>query len=438
MEDPLIFIIIGFSITFIIIIGLIFFNAFAPYKAPENNITTDYQNYLIPSPWSSPPSPSSNQVNNLCNTYTYIGNTNFYPPNVKFANIITCTNINGCVGNSCTCTIKSSNSLNCIDSDQLFAKEVSHTCVAFGEGAEVPNNTNECLQTNGEIVPVGTVETYFAKCGETTSQSTQETISDINQITDNYCFGAISIFVFNMGPGTGTQVFENALCFESKNWTESNGTYLNLSPIKLNTCNTTNTYMNFPSQLFRMQRASYSGTFKQTTSGSFCRIQQRPSNYYFYPNLDTGSLSPIPLSNILLQNITDDTKTYCWYLLPNIPVQMYVTGTQTLYLSARQQLIYVPSDKASTVPASNNYFKLLQYIMTNNVYSIQPQLYIEGGKYILANNGNLILDKVLVYNNSESATSLNNSKCIACTINYLDYAILPVIIKNPDEYTFYS
>ena len=203
-------------------------------------------------------------------------------------------------------------------------------------------------------------------------------------------------------------------------------------------CNTTKTYNGYPSQLFRIQRASYNGTYKESETGSFCRIVQRPSNYYLYPALNSGTLLPIPGSNITVQNLTDENLTYCWYLLPNIP-KTTVVDEYGVYLtySVKQQIIYVPKENAGKITQTLNTSQLFSYIINNNVYSIQPPIGIKDGEYFIPEGYPLILDKILIYSYQPNS-EMNNKKCELCTLNYYDYAILPTIIKEPSDYTFYG
>lgn len=448
--DIALLLLIFLLILFIIIVIFIVLGVFKNYEPPESSIESMQYEYYIPSVWSytdpwdttikEGDQKSTNPVygiDGLKNVYTFISNIPYTPPTFKFTDIITCSNINSCANGSCICSTPTT-SQTCIDSDQLFAQKLEHICYGFPEYINNENQIDECLQNNGLLVPIGTIEQFYSPCSDESKSSNttqQQSIGSVESIPDVNCFGSISILIFNLGSGVGSTVFQNSQCFDSSSWSVSNGEYYNIANIKSSECNTTKTHNGYPSQLFRVQRASYSGSFKQSQSGSFCRIVQRPSEYFLYPFIESGNTIPIKGSSIILTNTISVNETYCWFMVPAIPVNYYLINNEYIYTSSKQQIIYVknPND----IPQTNNYNDLVQYIITNKSLSIQPQTYQSGQQFYMYDNGDLILDNYLFYNNNESSNSLNNSKCFLGYINYLDYNILPTLLKNPDDYTFY-
>ena len=141
---------------------------------------------------------------------------------------------------------------------------------------------------------------------------------------------------------------------------------------------------------------------------------------------------------IIVLTVAPDKTEYCWYLLPKLPAYYFKTQNYALY-STYEQIIYTKDTK---IPQTTNTNQIWEWIETtllkSEIYSIQPQCVEQNGKYLLKTGGNLIISNLLLYNELESSSSLNNSKCLICRTQYLDYTLLPLITSNPTAFTFYD
>uniref|UniRef100_A0A6C0AEF8 Uncharacterized protein n=1 Tax=viral metagenome TaxID=1070528 RepID=A0A6C0AEF8_9ZZZZ len=438
-------------ISIIIIVILIVFNQFNPYIPPSTsaiNTETMEQLYVINSPWGW-----DNKGNNSipvegdsgkCNVYTFKATSQFTPATFSFDSMKTC------VANS-TCTFTSSDSSTCIDEDQLFASQRQHLCRG-NTGATIDNQVTDqsatitsgsCLQQDGIIVGVGTVEKYYTKCFPQTSESS--TINTTNN--NNKCLGSLGLIGFNITQGViGPSIFNNAVCMSTPEYTYSNGTYSNLSPVKQAPCSIQTSYGGYPSELFRIERASFNGlTFTFDQAGSFCKIIHRPTNYLLSPvGLPTegGLLELIPINNI-------KNSGYVWLFSENVSF-----NANGIDISANTQLVYIPDPK--NVPSTQDLNIYLSYMMQQFTVTIDiiasnppgrpraPATINPGiSNTIVVNppsqsqtkspnpNGNLKMGKFLTYNKYSSYDSnLINMN----TVTYLNYGLLPMLLSNPSNF----
>lgn len=465
MTDISLFLLICLLVFFIIILILFFTGAFKQYK-PDSLSASEYTSqYIIPSVWSYDPpfsticyneitgqqreckssAPVDDPIDGSCNVYTFVSTEQYQPASFSFNDINSCSETtNSCSGNkNCACQ-QPYNSQQCIDADQLFSIKLQQICYGFPDQLDPQVNwIDQCLASSGELVPIGAKQEFFTTCslsGTSTNSSSswEQSIDNASLLMNNgYCFGVLAILVFNLGQGSGTQIFDNALCIATPSWEKLNAYYSDLAPIKLQRCNLTLTQNGIPTQLFRFQRAEYVGTvFKQSNSGCFCRIIQRPSEYSIYPTLNASGEPVVGSPLTFIQ--TNETTSYCWYLMPQLKKHPFpVEYGSYIYYSSLQQFIYIKDPKSiSQMTTDQN--SLWDYIINNKVYAIQPETVFDGNKYLLKDGGNLILGEYLLYNEQENADSPNNSKALICNTNYLDYAILPLITSSPQNFTFYS
>ena len=447
---------------FFLLILLFYLGSFKEFIPPPINPDSQSMLYNLPNPWSWDPPASEvcydeitgkkiecrsyipvDGIDGGCNVYTFVSKSQYQPANFTFNDINSCSQK---CSDSKTCSCMIPYSKVCVDPDQLFAQKIKQICYSTADYITINNNNDTCMTVFGSTAEIGDMQEYFTTCNQIYSGKSNEQKIDNNSINMNngYCFGSLAILVFNLGSGVGVEIFDNALCIESTNWSVVNNTvYIDLYPIKLEKCNLTKSYNSIPSQLFRFARAEFKeNSFKQSNSGSFVSITQRPSEYCLYPSLDPITKNPV-LNSVLGFIPKNSNIEYCWFLLPRLPPREIktVTGAYNLY-SAREQIIYVNSPKL--IPQTTNTTELWNYIIdtlaTTSIYSIQPECILNSTntQYILKNSGNLIISNMLFYNENEPYTSLTNSKSIICSTQYLDYTLLPLITSNPASYTFYS
>jgi hypothetical protein len=138
-------ILIAIVLTIIVIVVLIIIALISvKNREPTNSF------YTSPQRWSNPVA-SSNPLKNTCQIYTFptnkidISSVETVVPGVPTFNSNILDNLTG-----------STNLLNCIDNDQIIARQITHTCVGDNSGI------NLCYAINGDVVPIGTTETYYS------------------------------------------------------------------------------------------------------------------------------------------------------------------------------------------------------------------------------------------------------------------------------------
>ena len=91
------------------------------------------------SPWGTASSVPG--INGKCNVYTFISDYQYSPAIISFSDINSCNN--GCSGGNCNCS-NPITSQGCVDVDQLFAKQVTRSCVGDSElNIETSQKENE-------------------------------------------------------------------------------------------------------------------------------------------------------------------------------------------------------------------------------------------------------------------------------------------------------
>lgn len=160
-------------LTIIVIIILIIITLIViKNREPSNN-----NNYTSPQRWSTPVA-SDNPAKNTCQIYTFpttkinISSIETILPGVPTLNSNILNNLTGS-------TILN----NCLDNDQIMARQITHTCIG------TPGEINSCYDLNNNIVPIGTTETYY---------STSTVTSDDGGSTGacpslNVCVGELSL-----------------------------------------------------------------------------------------------------------------------------------------------------------------------------------------------------------------------------------------------------
>ena len=255
--------------------------------------------------------------------------------------------------------------------------------------------------------------------------------------------------------------------------------FTNLTPLTQEKCDIQASYNNYPSQLFRIERASYDGVkFTTDPKGIFARIIHRPSNYLVSPssNLETGGTTATDTYSGSTLGLTPIGKTvltsgYWWVLVPALvsPLQTptYIANTPTitpssgtltdkqkakygipidtpvpgqassLHLNSFPQIVYV--NNPNLVPSISDPTKIWNFVISKfsiQIESTQSKVVDSNGlKPMIPTVGGILkMGLYLVYDpanyNYEGKEKINSTQ-------YLDYAILPLIMTDPSSYTFY-
>lgn len=306
MTDWIPYFILIIFIVFIIVISILYsYNFFTPKKTSPSN-TTEIN---TPSPWIG--SEPVSGVEGICRTYTFLSNDNFVPVVTRYSDIQKCVDDKTCIPNTLQ---------ECIDPDQLNAQKIEHIC----SGNELTNLTQKnCLQQDGSIVGLGTIEKYYGTCEK-----------------KELCKGTLSLIYFNT-----TNNFKDAVCMSYSN-----------SGMKKNKCSSTELYDNFPAQLFRIERAYFDGkNFVSNSNGQFARIIYRKNGYVLYPTSDYR-LTFIKSSDYYLN------QGYWWVLFQDIVYNDFKSPSQIVY-----------SPDPTKVPSTSNTKEIVNYINNNDLYSISPE-----------------------------------------------------------------
>lgn len=383
--------IIGIIILLIIVIILFSTNSYVPYEPP----TPFVPDTLPLSPWTQ----SISVEGSACNVYTFLSSQPYVIANASIRNIVDCGN---CIGDQCICGNPQSN-LNCTDDDQIFAIKKQHICRG-NLGTSVIMN-GQCLQQNGALVNPDTIEQFFQTCTLGNSEGTT-TASKNN----NRCNGSISLIAFNLKQGiTGPEIFNGAMCISTPLYSSTDSKkYSLMTPVLQKPCSLSETYLSYPSQLFRVVRAIYKNkNFTEDPNGQYIQIVHRPSGYILAPSFTTGKL---PIIGGLLQFIS--SQSYWWVLLNNI-----------VEIGALSQIIYV--NTPTTFPSVTNKVALLQYLSDpkNVIGSIQTQ----NDNNVLVSGGSLILGKYITQIDPLNLSKINNTQ-------FLDYSILSIMLANPQNF----
>lgn len=385
MENITIAVIVIVTLLIIAFITYLVITLINPKKKDnkDNETAENFRNlYTISSPWIDTKSVEGDM--GKCNLYTFTSNNPYTPATITFNDLNNCYILNNCsyVDNAY-----------CYDPDQIFAIRKKHECDDL--------ITENCLQQNGQLVPTGTIEEFFQRCNPTPSKDNTKNISISNKLQ---CKGELSLIAFNLKEGTfGPNIFDDSVCMQMSN----DGTILQ------NICDMREIYVPkgggpTPSQLFRIERANYvDNKFVPNDNGIFVKIVTRPNNLVLTPDVENSDLK---LTEV------DENKGYFWAFIPEITDPR----VDNPLFKSPSQIVFIRDPKK--LPALNDTLKLWNYLVdpTNNIKSIQ----IDN----LCNNVPVKFDDFFVYNFTQT-TTINSTQ-------YLNYSILPVLMQNPEEYSF--
>lgn len=422
---------IGVVVLIILVVTLIVAKKYVVYAPPVADPSKMAAQYHVNSAWGwgadgrSAPAPVPG-IEGKCNVYTFTSSEQYAPAIATFSDINTCVgNTGACASGTCSCSSPSGDQ-SCIDDDQLFAARYQHRCM--GDMGYLLKTSGKCLQQNGQLADKGTVEQYFTVCslkgGGDGSVAAKNTTR---------CQGSLSLVAFNVSQGSvGRGIFAGAVCMSTPQYTTSKSAsgavvYSGLGPLTQEICDMSASYNSYPSQLFRVERATFDGVkFTNTDSGPFVRMIHRPTGYSVSPTL---SAAGIPTGNLELV----PTKGFQWALLPQIKDP---DGSGN---GSRPQIIYIPD--ASKYPGPSLTPKLKAYLTSNTllVYSIQPTLAY--GNYSVLPVSQKLLVKPYIYTNFDipeyqGGDPQGPSKVSVTQI--LDYSTLPMMMQNPSNFDFFG
>lgn len=321
--------VIGIVIVVIIFIFLVAQRVYTPYAPPAPDITAMTNLYTPTSPWGWNDTSSAVPVDGpdgICSVYTFTASERFSPAVVGFSSINSCAG--GCEGAGCVCSNPQQNQV-CIDDDQLFARKMKHRCNPNATGFDL-RTTGTCRTQNGALVIPGTEEEFFTQC--VPGGGPPPAAGSDNQSRVPRCPGTLGVIVFNTDTTViGPQVFAEAKCMQDPNYiitppatAGGTATVSNTSPLTGNTCDLRISYMGYPRQLFRVERATFDGqSFTSSNSGPFMKITHRPTGYVVAPTFsrsqETGLTGPAfgqPLQ--LISPTISASRGYWWYLSPQM------------------------------------------------------------------------------------------------------------------------
>jgi hypothetical protein len=477
---------IFYIVAVIIIVGIaILFSLkqFTPYASQTVATQTFLTTYSIPSPWTS--AIPVQGIPGKCGVYTFTGVCNppvpcNNPPVISLATVDNAIVAGYVTGPDLLAA--------CTDSDQVFMRQVQHSCL-FQKAGKIGPQAVGCVKQDGTYANTGDIETFWQLCqpGAGSGSSTGET----QTVTANQglCTGSISGvgFGYTGSPASNPQP-ATPFCMKSPVYSvnsKSQGQFTSGSSITFATCDLgEHDVNNYPDQLFRVERAFYSqGKFKPGNSGYYTRIIHRPSGNCVAPQFVTINSQPQygnPKPGKPLQYIpcsSNSNSGYWWMISPTLapavasaPVIVGATKTSpgwSFNPSAYPQLVYV-NDPTEISPnlGSGVLWELLTTITTDPVTKVKTPLYYSVGLDSATAPTKLQLNEFLVYDagvptpppSDYTCSPPNTATCNSQGINvkytehmddlatanaaqgaafqYFDYSIYNLIISEPTVFSF--
>jgi hypothetical protein len=188
--------------------------------------------------------------------------------------------------------------VDCVDSDQVAAKQVQQTCLGNGVFKGI------CYGGDGSTFNTGEERVFYVECEK-------------QKCTDTLATVALNFNPSNLTTQTG--------CLQAN---ESMLT----QPIKIERCNLT-----APGQLFRIDRQDAQG--QVDPSGQYGRIFDRLSGLCIVPS----SQNPTPGDKLVLGPCAPADGYVWWFFPPQTVEDPYDGPTKGMNLQAPQQLVYFPN-----------------------------------------------------------------------------------------------
>jgi hypothetical protein len=398
-------IIVAFILIIVVVIIIIAYygSSWKPATLNQTVLNSAASAYNIPSAWSG----AQSVKGSTCQAYTFLSINGIIPqPSIDELNL----------GDT---TIQPINST-CTDDDQIFAQKMYHIC-KYGEFQDIPPaQFAGCQKVDGSHTKVdGFYEEFFNICGPPISNNKvgTGTFSDVTSDTSTRCPGSIGLVMFNFQAS-----LDGGLCLREPVYTidgtniiidpqatltiakKGNGIPTGTYPDPSLGCNFAETQHNFPAQIFRVSRHTYSnGVFTLDGSGSWINIIHRPTGKYVAPYTLTQDLSKalvtsfIPNNSpILIDGSSFNGKGNWWYMsnyivMPNSLIRgvrpdpdpmipSTIVGSPTwdgLYWAdqqraAKPQLIWAPDPTVISNATTDEALWALYTSTTNIIYSLVP------------------------------------------------------------------
>lgn len=308
---PILTIVIFVLVLAIIVVFVAYFGgAFQTATLDQSSIQQANESYNIPSAWST----AQPVQESTCLTYTFVSTgLNIPQPSVERLN-------------AGSLEVQPINAT-CVDDDQVLAQHVWHTC-KYGEFQDLPiSQFNGCPLVNGEFTKInGYYEEFFTPCGNPANSSTGtgtgvSTGSTVTSANSTRCNGTIGLILWNYQSSLA-----GSFCMRDPPYT-IDGQNIIVDPKApltidlVNGCSISATQNNFPTQLFRVVRSTYTGTgFTIDPNGIFANIVHRPSSKYVAPYTLNAADTPFVTSlipafaPILIPSNSFNGQGNWWYL----------------------------------------------------------------------------------------------------------------------------
>lgn len=313
-------------------------------EALDNSGTPGLNDGSIVSVWSTPV-PSDDPTVNSCRLYQFSaipltsgGNLTYLSASPNFNSLQ-------------SGTVPSTSSLPpCVDSDQLVAQEVTHTCIV-PVGISTDANPNLCKTLTNGLASIGSTETYY---------------SGANCRTIGACAGQLSLLSVNFQ--APTVPITNTLCISNGLGSNSQMAY----------CDPTDT-----TQIFRLTRVNPGqdpNTLKpgQGQSGPVAQLFHRSSGLCltgdpngntgpspFLPNYIPGCSSSLPTATGLLLVLEEcsglPNDGYMWYMLPSGEYNGNIVP---------QQIVDITGITTAQLVAATNYTELIDLLISTQAQSM--------------------------------------------------------------------
>jgi hypothetical protein len=290
------------TIIIIMIIGFILvkYKFFGGYVYPTVNVSTEKTTYQLNSPWAAATPVVGSE--GVCQLFTFQGSEGMYP-NVNYASLNNSSGIASVIPYSYTPT--------CVDTDQLFAQQVTHKC----NTSTGPIGGTGCRKNDGTIASAGDTETYYRNCG-TGKQSSSK--------PNPVCSGQLMNVVLNYIPTkqTGSN-FSSSMCLSVPTnvteETDANGTKIYAGAVDASVCNVGDIQQFLTVERFSIKK----GAVVPDSQGKFARIAHRFSGSCLAPYIPPDINGKYKLSNVVsgtpagltLVDCTIDARSGVWWFL---------------------------------------------------------------------------------------------------------------------------
>lgn len=453
------------------VIALILYSidAFEPVSsAPRPDFSADYS---LPNPWgwviNGQPMAyiPVEGVDGQCNVYTFVSTQPYSPASPNYADLSTCVGdvaarlqpgesvtlgsptAGFCPGDSGQSCSSPSPGQNCVDYDQLFALKARHQCI--GDLNFAVHSGGQCRTQDGKLVDPGYVEEFYVNC------STAPSTGSVAEQSNRRCPGSLGFIVFNTSENqAGPSYLQNAFCLQEPNYVAtvtalppdgaissgeitSSGervlrSYSNVETLFTGECDMRCAYLGYPRQLFRLDRADWNGTgYAQSSSGAYMRITHRPTGLCVAPTLNGNQ--PLSGQPLRLVSPTSTSQGYWWYLIPQLYDPNYIPPDEgeedpPRYF-ARPQIAYVPDPAA--IPNPNDRQAFWAFLTSSN-----PPLVMAPSAR--ASHVPMIVQPYLIVDANLPLSAPSQQASILSSAQYMDTQLLPLILLDPEAFSFYA